>query len=356
MTDYAFTRSTSKDTMDISSIVLRETSTTRLIFEPIWVDERLTEHPLRGGFRFQRKGANDTWESFESKTLVSMHKDEEYKLSLQPEEIYKLLSNFSQIDEELRRCGHVSGSHLFKLDQANAEGVFLQIGQIENREWVINQLKLLEGENFENLGSAIGRARLENVISKFESNLGIADELFWQDFFENNSWILQQVFAFPVVYLNGETYLGGKNSSGRQGSGGSATDFLLKNGSNGSFAVVEIKTPVCSLVGPCYRGVEDSGNRNELYSIHGDLTGGVVQLENQIHIAIEHFKTTIGVDYAELSHLNPSGVLIAGNYVALTVAQQKSFDLFRKSLGKNQIYTFDEVLEKLKILKSVYDN
>lgn len=356
MQETAYTKSTSKETMVVSPIVLRETSTTRLIFEPLWVDASVSDHPLRGGFRFQRKGSKESWNNFESKTLGALHKDEEYKLNLQPEEICKLLSSLSQINEQLSKCGHISGNGSFVLNSDNAEGIFLQIGQIENREWVIQQLKLLENENFENLGSAIGRARLENIIAKFEASLSNNDEKFWQDFFNENIWILQQAFAFPVVYLAGESYLGGKNSKGRQGFGGSATDFLFKNGSNGSFAVVEIKTPGCGLVGANYRGEKDAEGKNELCVMHGDLTGGIVQLENQIYIAIENFKTTLGADYDGLNHLNPTGVLIAGNYESMTDVQRKSFELFRKALGKNQVYTFDEVLEKLKLLKSVYEN
>ena len=353
MSDKILTFSTSKETMGISPIILRETQTTRLIFEPIWVD--VSENPLRGGFRFQRKGSNDNWEDFNSKSLGSLHKDEEYKLNLHPEEINQLLSKLVEINNVLKENGHAFGERTILLNKSNAEGIFLQIGNIHNRELVIEQLKKLQVENFENLNAAIGKARLENVIEKFEKNISNDNEVFWQKFFEENSWILQQIFAFPVIYLNGETYLGGKNSKGRQGSGGSATDFLCKNGSNGSFAVVEIKTPGCNMVGKKYRGEEDSDKKNVVYRIHGDLTGGVVQLENQIHIAIEYFKTTIGEDYSDLNHLNPVGVLIAGNYSALDSVKQKSFDLFRKSLGKNQIYTFDELLEKLKLLKSIYE-
>jgi hypothetical protein len=79
-------------------------------------------------------------------------------------------------------------------------------------------------------------------------------------------------------------------------------------------------------------------------------------MENQIHIAIENFRTIIGADFDALNHLDPTGVLIAGNYSTLSGPQKKSFDLFRKSLGKNRVYTFDEVLAKLKLLKSVYEN
>ena len=340
--------------MDISPIVLRENSVTRLVFMPNWVSA--SEKPLRGGFRFQRKGPKDSWVDVDSKVLSSLKKDEGYELHLDGDDMAKLFAGLEEVKALLEKYGHSYGTRTFVFSEENAGGILLQIGDIENRDWVIQQLKRLEKENFENLGSAVGRARLENAIEKFEENISNNDESFWQTFFEETPWILQQVFAFPVIYLNGETYLGGKNSKGRQGSGGSATDFLFKNGSNGSFAVVDVKTPECNLIGSCYRGEEGSGDKNEIYRIHGDLTGGIVQLENQIHIAVEHFKTQVGADYPELNHLDPTGVLVAGNYSKLKTVQRRSFDLFRKSIGKNQIFTFDEVLAKLKLLKSVYEN
>lgn len=352
--DTLLTKSTSNATMDTSPIVIRQNSITRLLFCPSWAAP--SSNPLRGGFRFQRKSPSDKWVNVDHKPLSSLKKDEGYELHLDGEDMVKLFEGLEEIKTVLSKYGHSSGIRKFVLSQENASGVFVQIGKMENRDLVIQQLKQLESQNFENFGLAFGRARLENAIEEFENNISNTNEVFWQKFFEDNSWIIQQVFAFPVVYLNGETYLGGKNSKGRQGQGGSATDFLFKNGSNGSFAVVEIKTPDCELVGTCYRGNEGSDDKNELYRIHGDLTGGIVQMENQIHTAIEYFKTTVGEDYKSVNHLNPTGVLIAGNYSAMTEIKRKSFDLFRKSLGKNQVYTFDEVLAKLNLLKTVYEN
>lgn len=339
--------------MDVSPIVLRETSTSRLLFAPVWVDA--SDNSLRGTFRFERKSRLGTWEAVEHEKLASLKSDEGYELNLKGEEVTLLLNRLAEINETLVKYGHSYGTSVVPLTRESAPGIFLQIGDISNREWVIEQLRSLEQNNFENLGLAIGRARLESAIAEMEASITNTSEAFWQTFFEERPWILQQVFAYPVIYLNGETYLGGKNSRGRQGSGGSATDFLFMNGSNGSFAVVEIKEPNCGLVGSCYRGVEGSGENNEVYRIHGDLSGGVVQMENQIHVAVEHFKTQIGADFNGLTHLNPCGILIAGTYSGLSDVQKKSFDLFRKSLGKNQILTFDEVLAKLKLLKSLYE-
>jgi hypothetical protein len=348
------TKSTSNATMDTNPIVLRESKITRLIFCPSWVST--SSNPLRGGFRFQRKSPNDTWEDIDHKSLTTLKKDEGYELNLDGSEMAILFSELQEIQKCLVEHGHSAGTRIIELTDENANGIFLQIGDVKNRDLVVSQLRAMADNNFENLGAVVGRARLENAIDEFESNISNSDESFWQQYFEKRPWVLQQVFSSPVIFLNGETYLGGKNSRGRQGSGGSATDFLFKNGSNGSFAVIEIKTPSCGLVGSKYRGNKGTDENNEIYCMHSDLSGGVVQMENQIHVAVENFKTIIGADYPELNHLNPSGVLIAGNRGSLTDTEQKSFDLFRKSLGKNQVFTFDEVLARLKLLKTVYEN
>ena len=255
------TRSTSDATMDVNPIVLRETSTSRLVFVPVWVDK--SGNPLRGVFRFEKKSRLGSWETIEHGKLTSLKSDEGYELSLKGDEIALLLNRLSEINSTLAKYGHAYGTSVVSLTEESAPGIFLQIGDVENREWVIEQLKTLEKTNFENLGLAIGRARIESAISEIEENINSNDESYWQGFFESNPWVLQQVFAYPVIYLNGETYLGGKNSHGRQGAGGTATDFLYKNGSNGSFAVIEIKVPGCNLVGSCYRGDEGSGLNNE---------------------------------------------------------------------------------------------
>lgn len=347
------TRSTSSETMDVDPIVLRETTTTRLIFCPSWVST--SDNPLRGGFVFQRKSRSTTWENFESISLANMHMNEEYKLNLGGDEVSMLLNSLDDINKLLIEHGHSYGQRVFELKENNAGGIFVQIGQIENRQWIVDELKKLEANNFENLGTALGRARIELAIEEIESNMSNDSESFWQAFFSRNTWVLQQVFAYPVFYLNGETYLGGKNSSGRNGAGGTATDFLLKHGSTGSFAVIEIKTPMSDLIGTEYRGT-DAGLENQIFSMHKELSGGIVQMENQIRIAVEEFGGPLTRDYPGLNYLNPCGVLIIGKYDGLSDEQKRSFFLFRKSLGKNLVYTYDELLEKIKLLRGVYES
>ena len=154
--------------------------------------------------------------------------------------------------------------------------------------------------------------------------------------------------------MQGETHVGGKSTKGRHGQGGVATDFLFSNLSNNSFAVVEIKAPTASLVAGIYRGNKNSGNSNETYSISTHVTGGLVQLENQIHIAMEDFFIKLNKDFKDLNTLDPCGVLLIGDTTKLSEKEKRSFDLFRKALGKNKIYTYDELLNKIKILKKNY--
>ena len=85
------------------------------------------------------------------------------------------------------------------------------------------------------------------------------------------------------------------------------------------------------------------------------LTGAIVQTENQIRVAERDFRAMIGDDYPELNQTDAIGVLIIGNKSLLDPPKQRSFNLFRKSRGKNIVMTYDELLAKLEILKGIYD-
>ncbi len=349
------TRSTSRETMEMDPIVLRETTTTRLTFYPCWVSS--SSNPLRGGFKFERKSPLDTWEAFDSKPLSSLKKDEAYILPLKGDEISSLLFNLENIKEILEKYGHSYGERNIIFSEKNAENVLLQIGEIDNRDLVIQQLKKLEENNFKNISSLVDITKLDKIIEEFEKNLNNSDESFWQNFFEDKDgvWVLQQIFSFPVLFLQGEAYVGGKNTKGRQGRGGVATDYLFKNHSNDSFAVVEIKTPKTKLVkNYLYRG-DFEGETNCIHELEKDLYGGVIQLENQIHTAIDKFKDELGEDFKELNMIDPCGVLLIGNKEDLNISQKKTFNLFRKTLGKNLIYTFDELLFKIKQFRTFYN-
>lgn len=162
--------------------------------------------------------------------------------------------------------------------------------------------------------------------------------------------MLQSAFSAAVFFLRGEAYLGGKMAIGRQGKGGVATDFLFADASTKSFAVVEIKTPKSGLVGSRYRGEDDTGYDNEIYTMHTDLSGGIVQVRNQITVAIKDFQSVLGKSGYEINQVHPKGVLVIGSTGPLSQRQKDSFNQFRHALHSLTVITFDELLNRLELM------
>lgn len=351
------TTSTSDQTMVVSPIVLRENSTTRLVFHPLIIrhNPHNSKANLKGSFVFERKGPNDTWESTTLERLSSFKKGEGYELSLSSEEILKLLSESEQLKAFYAQYGFSYGERSFIVTEENAEGIFVQISNPNNKDLVKDRLKRLEENNFDNLQSLISSTKIDKILEKWEKNKTNSDESFWQDLFESNVWVLQQLFSYPIIILQGETYVGGKNTQGRNGHGGVATDFLGQDLSTNSFAVIEIKTPMTKTVGGRYRG--EIGGVNETYSMDSELSGGVVQLQNQVHTAIQKFKDNLGEDFSKekINHLCPHGVLIIGKSTDLNESEKKSFFLFRKSFKDITIMMYDELFKKIEFLRRIFD-
>jgi hypothetical protein len=211
-------------------------------------------------------------------------------------------------------------------------------------------------QNNPNLVTRLALAQIQldqqEAIKEFKTSLTshANDEAYWQQFFETYPWMLQSAFSAAVFFLRGEAYLGGKMPVGRQGKGGVATDFLFVDASTKSFAVVEIKTPKSGLVGSLYRGEDDTGYDNEIYAMHTDLSGGIVQVRNQITVAIEHFQSVLEKSEHEINRVHPKGVLVIGSTESLSQRQKDSFNQFRHALHSLTVITFDELLNRLKLM------
>jgi hypothetical protein len=94
-------------------------------------------------------------------------------------------------------------------------------------------------------------AGFNDLIARFEVDLGKSHpEQFWQKLLNINPFILSMLFGCPIVLVRDRAHVGGQ---GLDGSGGTIVDFLLKNASTNSLAIVEIKTPDTPLVGGEYR-------------------------------------------------------------------------------------------------------
>jgi hypothetical protein len=336
-------------------IVLEETPKTRLLFRP-----GIHNNGVRGYLVRQKRGRAGTWCEVNDINFTSMPPDCGVRIELTTQATSRLYDKLDQL-YTVQSQGIEPGDQSFVLARQD-EAVVIDDS---NKATAIRAL-LDKGysEEFWNaltqddpdLATRLAIAKVEfdrrQVVTEYEVSLALHNENedFWQVFFQQHPWILQAALSVPVFYLQADCYIGGKRAIGRQGSGGVATDFLFSDESTKSFAAVEIKTPATGLVGASYRGQRDTGYDNETYSMHSDLTGGIVQVRNQIAVAVEDFRSVIGRDYVDLNCVHPKGVLIAGTASRLRKRQKDSFNHFRQSLFGLTVITYDELLHRLKLL------
>jgi hypothetical protein len=337
-------------------VILSTTKRTRTIFRPGVHGGGVRGHIIR-----QKIGSDGNWKDVNEVNFSSLPPDCGVSIELDTEATQLLFTKLSQL-YEIQKRGVAAGDQRYIVAR---EGEALLIDD-QNKAKVIRGI-LAQGyseELWQSLAQsnpdlatrlAVGQIQLERqrALREFKTSLTThADEEgYWQKFFEARPWMLQSAFSTAVVMICGEVYLGGKSPIGRQGKGGVATDFLFADDSTKSFAVVDIKKPESGLVGPLYRGESDTGLANEVYSMHGDLSGGVVQVRNQIAVAIENFHSVLGSLHEEkINRLHPKGVLILGTASRLSPRQMVSFNQFRHGLHDLAVITYDELLNRLTLL------
>jgi Domain of unknown function (DUF4263) len=336
-------------------IVLSTTPRTRTVFRP-----GLHSGGVRGEVIRQKLGADGSWKDTNEVNFTQVPPDCGVAIELDTAATTKLFEKLEQL-YRVQAQGVERGDQDFVVakkdevllinDGTKTQAIRELLDQGYSEEFW-HALTEKDPDLAERLVVAKIQLDREAVVEQFEASLGAHrdDETHWQAFLERNPWILQAVFSASVFILGGETYLGGKLPIGRQGKGGVITDFLLSDESTKSFAVVDIKTPGSQLVGDRYRGDAGSGLPNEIYSIHPALSGGVVQVRNQIAVAVDNFTGTLGAGFAELNRVHPKGVLISGMLSELNERERDSFNYFRQGLFSMTVITYDEVLHRLKLL------
>jgi hypothetical protein len=182
---------------------------------------------------------------------------------------------------------------------------------------------------------------LEVMIAKFEEMLAKAlPEARWQELFNDNPFILNLAFGFPVIKIQDQAHVGGRTLSG---SGETITDFLVKNRISNNAALFEIKTPATPVL-------NRKAYRDKLYAPSSDLVGAINQMldqKNEFQKAVATLKESTRV--YDLESYSVHGVLVIGT-TPQDIDHQKSFELFRGNSKDITVLTFDELLGKLKLL------
>jgi len=175
----------------------------------------------------------------------------------------------------------------------------------------------------------------------WNNNKSNDNEEFWLVLFQNNSWILSQIFFYRFIHIGTKFYCGGKEDDDR---GRVKGDLRYKNNLTGSLAFIEIKTPETKIVSKKYRGNE-SERENIIYSMSDDLSGGINQVLNQRKVYQQYF----GDNNGKILH-NAKCILIIGKVEKLDSGMKRSFELYRSSLREVEVITYDEFFERISAL------
>jgi Domain of unknown function (DUF4263) len=361
MSDSIHTESVAYGFAVADEVVLSETARTRTVFRP-----EIHSGGVRGHLIRQKRSEDGSWLNTNEVNFAQVPPDCGVRIELDTEATKRLFTKLDKLHELQAGQGVRHGDHTFVVveedevvivtdhNKAAVIKALLERGLSEEFWAALNDA---DPDLASKLAAGTLQSEREQALNVFRLALteSPGDEAVWQQFFEEEHWILQLAFSSLVYYLGGEVYLGGKRATGRQGKGGVATDFLFSDDSTKSFAIVEIKTPETELVHTLYRGQSGSGLHNETYSIHPDLTGGVVQTHNQISVAIEEFQSVLGASFEKLNRVHPAGILIAGTAEGLTPRELDSLNHFRHGLNGLTVITYDELLKRLESMLAAPD-
>ncbi|MFZ2545126.1 MAG: Shedu immune nuclease family protein [Candidatus Saccharimonadales bacterium] len=355
MAEEIHTHTVARGFANADEVVLVTTPTTRTVLRPA-----IHAGGIRGYIIRQKKSTDGTWADTNDVNFAKLPPDSGVSIELNTEGTKILHERLSQLYEvQGQGIGHgdqefVVGrkDEVLVIDDTNKHRAIQELLNKGYSEEVWDSLTKKDPDLATRLAAAQVQVDRESVIKLFDESLVTekGNEAFWQKFFETYPWILEAALSASMFMMNGETYLGGKLPDGRNGVGGVATDYLFGDESTKSFAVVDIKKPDSDLVGPIYRGTAGSGQESEIYSMHHELSGGLVQVRTQITVAVEDFQSVLGKGYENINRVHPRGVLISGTLADLTPKQADSFNQFRKGFGDVTVITYDEVLSRIKKL------
>lgn len=366
-------------TADATPVVLSSTERFRFRFMPMLVDNQNNpEQSVRGKLLLERKSKNEKYFPTDSVAPcekvtrgsakngdwveIEPHSEETYNLFMGLKKLYDLSgcmngipfgsARFAQIDSSFssfleviqndpsaaRMIGEPQNFELIK--------ILLQlITQTSSHESLKNSLSSLANENLQALTTSASLEGLKRVEALMRENLDNGKEEFWQQkVFNENQWVLAQIFSCPCTIYAQKAFVGGKSLDNK---GGNVCDFIYRNKMTQNVALIEIKTPCTEIVGKPYR---------ETYSMSLDMSGAVNQVLNYRDELQKNFSTlTRDLEEADtVRAFSPKCVVVIGKISTLNAKQQKAFELYRSSFNNLTIITFDELHQKICDLMSVF--
>jgi hypothetical protein len=349
-------------------IVLRESQTTRLVFQPVLVQNvHDATAPVNGTFVFQRRSPLQDWIDHKELDLSQLRAEQWVRLRLKAGEVKTLFEGLhtlyglysqdgipGQTTRYLRTQASIAAvrdadeNDLSRaLSALGEDGLYIAvrllrwITRVPNTNDVIDRLEDLGSDVLQKLNTLVGIGQLKDLLAEWEANSENPLEEYWQELLSKHTFVLSQAFAYPAIVLRGKAYVGGKSIANK---GGNIVDFLMSNKLTGNTALVELKTPTTRLVGRSYR--------EGIHNVSEDLTGAVMQVSDYKASLLHDYKTLVHESEVPFYVFDPPCLVIAGNLerAQLGRAQMKSFELFRHGLQYVQVITFDELFGKVRIM------
>lgn len=263
------------------------------------------------------------------------------------EELWKLLNYVSTLRETDVPKGAFS---LISHDQA----VIVDALKEKDLNDVVDILRSVQEQNGlldqDAVNKILGR---KERLAEFEKKISNdkLKESFWQDFFDENTWIFGYGLSYRILRAKqSQAYVGG---SSMRGAGGQVTDNLMyTSGDMGFTVLVEIKRPNTKLIGGT------APIRSNAWRLSSELIDGLAQLQANIHQwETNGHKQQDNRDALEARRIytvKPKGILVIGRLDELDDVddpssgrgKRETFERFRASVHGVEIITFDELLKR----------
>ena len=363
--------STSFNTSSVSPIVLvkSDTDVTRVIFEPVLVDnEHDQKKCLSGKIIYEKRSKRDVYPT-DKLTPRNVKTGEIIEIPLNTTATLKLFQSLSRLYEIYSKDGILLGNASYKLmdnslnalietfkndpsaarmlsdpDNFEVVKILLQlITRTDSLDTLANALRELQSNALIKLNENISIERLYRVISLIEENLDNDKESFWQDtVFEKNQWVLSQLFASPCTIFKEKAYVGGKSVENLRGN---ICDFLYQNKISNNVIIIEIKTPKTKIIQDKYRNT---------FSLSYEMSGAINQVINYKDSLMKAYNSLNSNGSKEFSAFNPKCVVVIGSISSLSSNQVACFENYRNCLNNIEIITYDEILTRLKDIRNVF--
>lgn len=368
-----YIESLSRDVAQCNAVVLKVNESFRYLFVPKLIDNSKDKSKcISGQFIVQKKSKNDTWDNYNTLPLNKLAMGQWINLNLSTSSMETFISYIEKLREIYIKDGKYDSfgtikTFVFsnKLD-AEEKDIILEmfnknselktelkkllneeikledvLNAIENKKISIEEITDNLDNNEANKVYNVLQAKLINPIF-LEDSLENSDEKFWQNLFKEHPNIISSVIPSVVHIIEDQPYMGGKAIDNK---GASIGDFLYKAGTE-NVSIIEIKTPTTELLGNKYR--------DNVFCPSKELSGSIVQIRKQKDALIKEYNS-IKVESMKkgknFSAYDPKSYIIIGNTNQLTEEENESFELFRNSLKDIEIITFNELIDKLKILQ-----